>query len=69
VLIATCRGRVLAPALNTRDTPTLDDHILGQIYAGYHVGIEARVGNWYQIRYGGGTAYAHAGYIDAPDSD
>jgi hypothetical protein len=67
VVIVACWGRMLAPALNVRDAPTLDGHIIGQIYAGYHVDIEARVGNWYQIRCGGGSAYAHAGYIDAPD--
>jgi uncharacterized protein YgiM (DUF1202 family) len=67
VVILACRGRVLAQALNVRDAPTLDGHIIGQIYAGYHVDIEARLGNWYQIRYGGGSAYTHAGYVDAPE--
>jgi hypothetical protein len=66
VVIVTCQGRVLAQALNVRDAPAMDGHILGQIYAGYHVDVEARVGNWHQIRYGGGSAYAHAGYINAP---
>ena len=56
--------RLLAQVFDVRDAPMMDGHVIGQIYAAYHVDIEARVGNWYQIRYGGGSAYMHAGYID-----
>ncbi len=58
----TTSGTVNAyPGLNIRTSPW--GNIVGSFSSGAKVVIVGREGDWYKIKYGGGTAYVHSDYV------
>ncbi len=57
----TSQGHTTASSLNIRESPW--GNILTKYNYGTNVIILGKTGDWYQIKYNGGKAYAHAHYV------
>jgi hypothetical protein len=60
--------RVTASTLNVRSEPTTDSKVVGKLHRGKLVEQRGEVGEWVQIRHGGGTAYVHGKYVEHADT-
>jgi hypothetical protein len=60
--------RVQASTLNVRSEPTTESKIVGKLHRGKLVEQRGQVGDWVQIRYGGGTAFVHGKYVELADT-
>ncbi len=57
------RGRVTARRLNVRSAPRRDAPILGVLEMGRGLDLLSRVGDWYEIRFNGLTAFVAARFV------
>ena len=63
------RARVTADMLNVRSMPSIDSHVIGQVYQGKSFDILSLWQDWAEIKLNGQTAYLHAGYIEKIEED
>ena len=58
------RGVVSVGLLNVRSQPGLAGSIVGQLAQNETVNIVARVGEWYEIKFNGSSAFVHSAFVD-----
>ena len=66
------RGRVTARRLNVRSAPRRDAPVLGVLESGQVLDLLSRIGDWYEIRFNGLTAFVAARFVQgepAADDD
>ncbi|MFQ5632297.1 MAG: SH3 domain-containing protein, partial [bacterium] len=63
------QGIVNANLLNARRQPNLQGEIAGQIARDATIDIISRVGNWFEIRFNGTTAFVHSDFVDLREDD